>query len=499
MLKVGSLFVLFTQLLFCVVFTSVDNKNITIGDSVTFTITTQGSDNVEFPSINKIGNYKVLSTSSQTQTFFVNGRYSKKISKSFTFAPTQSMTIPSFSVKQNKKVFKTQKIKITVSKNKSINQGGEFELEATIQKNTLYEFEHVILKLIFKRNVRSNVSDLKLSMPSMSNFWKKQIGKEKAYKKGNEVHYELTYLISPQKSGKLTIPPIGIDVGKEVRTRDFFGLLRNSTQYKRYFSNSIPIDVKKLPDGVSIIGDFDIKAIVDKTTTNSNEPVNLTIKIEGKGNFEDIPSFDIKLPNVSVYANEPKTFTDINNGSFEQKLAFIAGTSYTIEPIKLSFFSLKENKVKTIQTLPINIKVNPLLNQAKSIISVSKTPLKSTNNKKSDKNYLDYVYSFTLGFILAFIISFLLFRDSKLSFENCICTKLIRKLFGVFKSYVAFDDKKALNILLSIDEQTPQIKDFINALENKLYKNKDEQIDYKSLRALIKSLESNNNFTDKRV
>ena len=80
----------------------VSDSTIESGESVVLHIKAQGDD-IEFPLIDKIGDYRVESTSSATSYSMssINGKSSsnKEESRSLVFSPEANMTIPSFELK----------------------------------------------------------------------------------------------------------------------------------------------------------------------------------------------------------------------------------------------------------------------------------------------------------------------------------------------------------------------------------------------------------------
>ena len=490
MIRIGSLIILATQLIFGFVVATVDKAKIAKGEQIVYTITAQGVD-VKFPDVKKIGKYNILNVSTSSQTYFINGKRDNKISKSFTIRPLESISIPRYEVIVDRQKVLTEPIKIEVSKNASSNQD-QFHLEVKLDKNELYLFEHTKLQIIFKRNASSNVADLRFQVPNIDGFWLKQVGQEKVQQQGNDIYTQYDYILSPQKVGNYKISDFFIDVGERVNVRTFLGVQRY-VDYKRLYANEVKVQVRPIPGDLSFVGDFTIKAYVDKTSVKANEPINMTIRIEGEGNFEDIPNFTLRIPGVSIYADDAEKSSNNEKGFFEQKLALIAGTDYVIEPLQFRFFSLSEQTEKTISTQSTNIAVLESQQRAPSVIKTAE----GTQNIAQDggkvqivkqDETLNYLYFFAFGFIVAYFLRSMIYRYQSGAYKNCnICLRIFTSIFGVRVS-----DKEALNILISSGKQSEQIKDFIDQLENKIYKNKSTPIDYKTLKVLLYQLQEEN-------
>jgi len=130
---------------------------------------------------------------------------------------------------------------------------------------------------------------------------------------------------------------------------------------KKFISNKLYIHVKPLPNNLEVYGNFGIKATVDKTEVKANKPINLTIKINGVGNVDDIKKFNLDIDNVVVYSDEPNIKSGLNKGVyggvFIQKIALIADKDFTIPALRLQYFDKDLKKVVTKTTKPIYIKV----------------------------------------------------------------------------------------------------------------------------------------------
>ncbi len=122
----------------------------------------------------------------------------------------------------------------------------------------------------------------------------------------------------------------------------FFNSFVSNINWKKIYSNSLTINVRPLPNGLELYGDFKISASVDKKRVHTNKPVNLTIRVEGEGNIDDIKKFELNLDNAVIYSDEPKIKSKLINGKyygeFTQKIAIIADNNFTIPPFKHKVF-----------------------------------------------------------------------------------------------------------------------------------------------------------------
>ena len=99
--NLGKIFILCTFLLsalFADVKLTLNTPANYAGEMASFTITSDGDD-IKFPTINSIDSYNIEGSSSSSSTTIINGNYSRKISRTYSFSPTKDVTIPSFEIK----------------------------------------------------------------------------------------------------------------------------------------------------------------------------------------------------------------------------------------------------------------------------------------------------------------------------------------------------------------------------------------------------------------
>jgi len=168
------------------------------GDTVSFTITANSSD-VVFPNLSNIKGFRIFGTSSSSATYITNNGIEKQISKTYTFKPTKTITIPSFDIEVDGKILKTTSTKISVIKPSQSKNGDEFIVELKVDKNNLKVGESTILRILIKRRLDSKANKLSMDDPKITNFWIKNIESENNYSQGDYIVQEVDYLIFAQK------------------------------------------------------------------------------------------------------------------------------------------------------------------------------------------------------------------------------------------------------------------------------------------------------------
>ena len=329
---------------------------------------------------------------------YYNGKRSYSKTYSYFLAPKSRGT---FSIKQatieiEDEIYKTLPIQVVVtSAVKKPKDGNNADFiasenvhlvaEVSNSKPYLNEAITVVYKLYVSNNVSITKSWQEIDSPKYADFWSQNIdntGQSKIYEgtyQGKDYRYVILRrtVLYPQKTGKLTIEPLTLDVPIDVQgnTRDIFGRRRMTRVNKVISAGKRTIEVKPLPiegrpdNFTGAVGEFRFSVITNKTVLDANESLELKTKVSGNGNLKlfDLPS--INLPSsLEVYEpvrdNKVSTTLKGMKGSVTESYTIIPQFkgNYPIRPITFSYFNLKTNSYKTISSdeLIINVENGPI-------------------------------------------------------------------------------------------------------------------------------------------
>ena len=340
---------------------TVSSTEVVSGNEVQFRIKAVGDDAV-FPDIQTIVGHKVQGThsSSSSSYSFINGNMKSEhaTTKTFSFVPTKDMTIPSYEIEIDGKVYKTDPIRITMVKsNAPSGQNSDlFTLQMRTNKTKVMAGESLMVTVYFslKNGVRLS-QDIQYTQPTFPGFIVTESGEQNAYIKGDYQVQEVRYILTAQEEGNFTATPAYVRVGIADRSRrDIFGMTFG-TKWKQLTSNTLEIEVLPQPKESDMVGDFTVETTIDAQEVKANKPVNLTVKIEGKGNLESFEFPKYEIDGVTVYSDEAKVETKVVNGeifsTYSKSFAFISEENFTIPERSFSMLTLKD---KQIQTLKVN-------------------------------------------------------------------------------------------------------------------------------------------------
>ncbi|OPX27754.1 MAG: hypothetical protein B1H07_00910 [Campylobacteraceae bacterium 4484_166] len=464
-------------LLYSNVTISLDKTTAVKGDRVTLQLQANGSD-ITFPDIKQIANSGIISRSNNMQITFINGKTTKTKTQNYQFVVNKSATIGPYKVVVDGVTFMTKAIKLDVTDIQPSQQNDDFILQIQTDKQKVYVGEDIKLDVIFKYN--QNISLRRIRLPSFEqqefNIQELKSSKQPIVKDGFNIYIK-SYLLTALVDGRLTIQNQKASIGLQHNDTDEFGFFGLSNiKWKNIFSNKIDIEVLPLPQGVDIVGDFNISLDIDKNKTTSNKPINMSLKIEGYGNIDEIKEFKLNQPKQTVFSDKATIKKSLKDGKlygvFEQKFSITSQDDYDIKPIIFRYFDSKTKEIKELRTKNISIKVasNNNIKQKSTILT------KKQNKKPKPKHediYLKYIY-LMIGFVIGMIVLSVVYILKEKIKEN----KIKKPIEDKIKK--AKTDKELYRILLAYSN-IEKLSTVLKQLENNIYKKGKFKIDKKAI------------------
>ncbi|MGB1114597.1 MAG: BatD family protein [Flavobacteriaceae bacterium] len=338
-------------------------------------------------------NFLVVSGPQQSvNRSWVNGVSS--FSKTYTYFLTPkskgTLRIGQAQITINGEVYKTSPIEVQVTEavkkpndpdNIDYLTDENIHLIAEISNNSPYLNEgiSVVYKLYFRNPI--SINDVQeLESPTYGDFWssKINIGRIQVDPRGqykgepyNEVVWQKVVLY-PQKSGKLTIEPLTLNLQLSVPSnrRDLFGRRILKQGQKTITSGRRTLNVKPLPTSgqpenfTGAVGQFDFDVILSKDALKASESFQAKIKVSGKGNLNLFQLPEINVPNtLEVYEPERKetikTTLSGTEGTVEENYTIVPQYQgkYPIPPVAFSYFDPKAKNYKTVRSQELLVDV----------------------------------------------------------------------------------------------------------------------------------------------
>jgi len=378
---------------------------------VDFTMNRDG-DNFKPPSFE---GFRVVGGPNQSiSNTFINGKRSYAKTYSYFLSPmsTGKFTISQAKIEIEGETYKTLPISVTVTTAvDKPKDGNDAEYIASENVHLVAEvsngnpFLNEAITVVYKMYVSNEVSITsswrEIDTPKYADFWSQNIDNKGNFKiyngkyKGKEYRYVIlrTTVLYPQKTGKLTIEPLTLDVPIDVQSnrRDLFGRRLMSRVNKTISAGKRTIDVKPLPlegqpdNFTGAVGNFSLDVSSTKTTLDANESLDLEVKVSGEGNLKlfNLPS--VKLPNtLEVYEPQRKdninTFRDGMKGAVSEIYTVVpqAKGEFPIRPVSFSYFNPKTETYTSLSSQEIVLTVE----NGPQLASQEKDNQSSTNKQE---------------------------------------------------------------------------------------------------------------------
>lgn len=357
-------------------------------------------------------NFTVIGGPNQSvSNSWINGVRTYKKTYSYFLAPKKrgTFTISQASISIDGKTYKTVPIKVEVTAAVEVPKdpndpnyvaSENIHLVAEVSKTNPYlnEAITVVYKLYVSPKIAVDGWN-ELDSPRYNDFWSQNIDtqNEKAVNttyKGKDYRYVIyrKAVLYPQKTGKLKLEPLALDVSLRVPTnrRDIFGSRLMTRVSKTITAGNLVIDVKPLPeagkpvDFTGAVGTFNLDVSTSKTELDATESLQVKVKVQGKGNLKLFKLPKVSLPSsLEVYEPEHSERVKTNLSGMQGSIS----DSYTVVPqykgkypipsISFSYFDLNTKTYKRLSSdeIVINVLNGPSLGSnadANTVVSNNK-------------------------------------------------------------------------------------------------------------------------------
>jgi len=395
---------------------SVSGTRIGLSDQfqVSFTFEGQDINSIRGFTPPNFGNFLVLSGPNQSTSMqIINGAVSASISFSYYLQPRSmgSFTIGSASINYKGTAYKTNPVKIEVTKGSTQNTPQNQKQEAAVSdkeiaenlfirasadKQKAFKGEQVTVtyKLYTRLTIGSQMAISKL--PQYQGFWAEELETSNnitfTTENVNGKQYRVGVLkrvaLFPTENGQLSVTPFELKVPVIIQKKrkssgsifdDFFNdpfFSRGETVEYNAKSNTIKIDVLQLPGNApasfnGAVGSFTMNSQINTTKTKTNEPISLKVDIAGSGNIQLLNVPELNLPS-GFEKYEPKTNEEVSRGgivsgkkSIEYLIVPRTAGEKEISPLEFTYFNPAKKAYVTLHTPLYTVKVDQGANDSK--------------------------------------------------------------------------------------------------------------------------------------
>ncbi|MEX2597928.1 MAG: BatD family protein [Salibacteraceae bacterium] len=351
--------------------------------------------------------FMVLSGPNKSSSMqLINGNFSSSTAYSYILRPikTGELTIGSASITIDDQLVKSNPVKIKAignqqSRNNNQQQQGQQQknnqtpsddlssdvfMKLYVTKKDAYIGEQLVAT--YKLYLNAQVVRYIPNRPAYNGFYNQELEINPSQEVTQEVINGRQFtvatmkkvVLTPQKSGKLEVPPLELEM--VVRVQD--NQRRRRSLFDQFFggqkdvkievkSNPELINVKPLPsanqpsDFIGAVGDFSLTAEVDRDQLKVNEAVNYTLTLSGKGNIDLINEPKVNFP-VDFESYDPKTKQNIKlshagtqgSKSYEYVLIPRHEGQFDLRPVTMSYFDPKSKTYKRASTKALSLHID---------------------------------------------------------------------------------------------------------------------------------------------
>ena len=513
------------------VYLSIEPQEIYSGEELNVSINIESLKrvNIEFPEIDKIAKLPIIAIKDLKRNIIkeINGTQVAvaKISRVYTIMPTKSIIVGPLSVKIDGKVYKSKKKKVHVVNSSA--KGNNFVFRMSTNKSEVVVGEPFIVKIELVEPTALSSANIEYLAPRFENFTVTPLGSGETVQRGSNLIRTIRYLLKAKEAGKFMLEPATakIEIQATPLVQSPFAFFGDEAQIKTITTNSVSIVVKPLPQKVDIVGDFKIKAEVDKKRRSANKPIEYRVTISGEGSLSDLKDIHLTIPDVTIYPHEPKIENIATKegveSRYQRKFILIAKKDFTIPPITLKEFNINKRVVEELKTKAIKIDIKSIKSISSLLSKKKEEPLTVSQDRSAiaseygvqsqeskersiksqkesevakieeiliDKNYYKRKYA-KEGYSLAMLL-FAALIGLLLGFVAAWnLPKILAKKEAKAKEEQLYEDfEDALNILYPHTTSDPKIEEMVKTLYEVVNGNHALTIDKKRLDKMIKKI-----------
>ena len=368
---------------------SVDKQELTLEDSIRFSIVVEGTRSAPPPQLPPLDSFKVRSRGSSSSFQIINGDRSSSITYNFALLPkeTGTFTIGPATVEIEGETYRTAPITLIVKEPSSEpDSSREVFAEMVVSNKKPYVQEQVTATLriyhrVEVRNLKTNIQFQGFREEAL----KEPVQNTRIVNGIRYLSYEISTALFPLRAGKVEIPAGIIELDQVDRSRggqrsnffdpfgqgsifNNFGRLKHNTLRTK----SVTLDVQPLPqknrpqDFSNLVGDFIISAQLSRAEVEVGDTTTLTVTVAGQGNIKDL-----SLP-PPHWGNDLKVYEDQSEFRQTSGARSVSGEkvyTYALVPLQhgrlqvpaipLNYFDPTKGDYVSLQTQAFSLTVSP--------------------------------------------------------------------------------------------------------------------------------------------
>lgn len=368
---------------------SVDKQELTLEDSVYFSIVVEGTRSSPPPELSPLDSFKIKPLGSSSSIQIVNGDRSSSITYNFVLIPreTGTFTMGPATVTIEGKHYQTAPITLIVRpSSEATDTSKEVFAELVVSNKKPYVQEQVTATLRIYHRVGVRNLETEIQFPGFrEESLNEPVQNTRIVNGIRYLSYEISTALFPLRPGKIEIPASTIELDQVDRSRgdpsrdpfDPFGhgsIFNNigRLNHKIIRTKAITLHVQPLPQKnrpqkfSGLVGDFIISAQLSRPEVEVGDTTTLTVTVAGQGNIKD---FSLPAPewgkSFKVYEDQSdyRQTTSARTVSGEKIYTFalvpLIPGKLQIPSIPLNYFNPTKGNYVSVQTQSLTLTVSP--------------------------------------------------------------------------------------------------------------------------------------------
>lgn len=378
----------------------ISDKVTALGDALRYTLTIDGSQDVDPPPIPAIDGLDIRYVGPSTRISIVNGRYSSSVAHAYSIFPIKTgvYRIPSLDVIVDGKTLQTLPIDFEVTASAPASAPSSVgsapndpqaaadlrdKMFVTLQapERDVYVNEAVPVTITLFVSPDIAVSEVQLPQWPDGAFGKSDVQYRQVEKVIDGVRYatvEFNTVIYPAREGELILGPASVPFNVVVQNRNndpFGGGSFGDSFFNSFFANrerrtvslssqALALNVKPIPqegrpaDFTGAVGQFNFEASAGPEDVQVGDPLTVRMNISGSGSLSAVEFPSIKeSADFKVY--EPSKQSDKSARSLEQVVIPVSENVKEFPALSFSWFDPSDGQYHTIIQGPFPLKVKP--------------------------------------------------------------------------------------------------------------------------------------------
>jgi hypothetical protein len=392
----------------------VNRETVAINEQLVLTVVVSGDrSNLPPPQLPSLPRFNVHNAGRSTNFSFVSGRISSTVQYTFVLVPRLigNAVIGPVTVAAGRERAQSQPLKVKIvrpeakpsattapqrrpaapkrrsqpaARGRSEPKGPDMYVTAELDKKRPFVNEQTILTVRFHTAVRL-LGNAEWTEPETNGMLTEDLPPGPHSEK---THEGRRYMVSEIRLALFPIQPGKLEVGQStIKTRvarnravdpfaaDFFQQFFSQglgSEVRALKTRAIPLTARRLPEKgkppnfSGAVGSFRISSEVDRTEAKVGDAVNLTVRVEGRGNLKAIG--DLELPELDAFRayemvgslNQAKDKNGVTGSKvFKTVLTPKVSGKLTIPAIPFSFFDPQRAGYRIVKTKPLEIVVAP--------------------------------------------------------------------------------------------------------------------------------------------